>query len=52
MVIRPAVLTHAEIGRAHRFDDVVRSPLPADGAKSRGQAPGARATLAAVEEAA
>ena len=49
MIIRPAALTHAEIGRAHRFDDVVRNPLPADGAEGRGQASDDRAAMAAVE---
>ena len=52
MTVRPAALTHAKIGRAHRFGDVVRNPLPADGAEGRGHVPGAPAALAAAEEAA
>lgn len=51
MVVRPAMLTHAEIGHVHRFYDVARDPLPSDGAEGRDQAPGDRAAMAAVEEA-
>ena len=43
---------HAEIGRAHRLGDVVRDPLPTEGAEGGGQATGDRAAMAAVEEAA